>query len=133
MTLPNPMYVLNCMQGERVLCESRDTALKLFFENPDVYDLFENKKSILYKRGSVIYVLEDVCVPHELEVKLERVVLTESISNMHNTLLHFVSRAKLVRVEANSFNMFEVLETLQRVSNGHVLVDYLDDESISSF
>jgi hypothetical protein len=127
------MYVLNCMQGKPIVCDSRDEALKLFFESPDVYDFFENKKSILFKRGSVIYVLEDVCVPNGLDVWLERVVLTESISNMSHTLLHFVSRTKLVRVEANSFNMSEVLETLSVVSNGHVLVDYLDDESTSSF
>ncbi len=127
------MYYLNCMQGDQVLCESRDAALRMFFENPDVYDLSENKKSILFKRGSVIYVLEDVRVPHDLDLKLERVVLTESISNMALMLLHYVCRTKTVRVEANSFNMFEVLETLQRVSNGHVLVDYLDDESIASF
>lgn len=119
------------MQGVKIQCESRDEAVELFFKNPAVFDFFENKKTILYRRGSVIYVFEDVRVP--FEVRLERVVLTESITNMSHTLLHFAPRTKLVRVEANSFNMFEVLETLSRVSNGHVLVDYLDDESIPSF
>lgn len=119
------------MQGDTRECSSRDEAVNLFFKSSDVYDFFENKKSVLYKRGPVIYVFEDVRVPSG--VRLDRVVLTESVSDVSGMLCHFVCVSKIVRVEANSFNMSEVLETLSRLSYGHVLVDYLDDESTSSF
>lgn len=135
------MYVLNFAHGPSRLCTSRDEAVRLFFYEPTLYfDFFEGKRAILMRHVSsnVIFVMEDVCLPKDVCLKLDRVVLTESIHDMSCAIKEFVSdrvRADLVRVEANTFNISQVLEALSNNSACHarVRVDYLDNEYINSF
>ena len=134
------MYVLNFARGTLKLCTSRDEAVRLFFFEPTLYfDFFECKRAILMRHSSdVIYVMEDVRLPNDVCLKLERIVLTESIHDMSCAIKEFVSdrvRADLVRVEANTFNMSQVLEALSNnsASQAHVRVDYLDNDYINSF
>lgn len=86
----------------------------------------------------VVFVLDDVKLPCDLCFKMERVVLTESIHHVGQAIQEFVSDrvcAELIRVEANTFNMCEVLEALSNnsASHAHVCVDYLDNEMLNSF
>lgn len=135
------MYVLNFAHGTPRVCASRDEAVRLFFFEPTLYfDFFECKRAVLTRHVSsdVIYVMEDVRLPNDVCLKLERVVLTESIHDMSCAIKEFVSdqvRADLVRVEANTFNVSQVLEALSNnsASQAHVRVDYLDNDYINLF
>lgn len=135
------MYVLNFAHGSPKLCTSRDEAVRLFFYEPTLYfDFFEGNRAVLTRHVSsnVIFVMEDVRLPNDVCLKLERIVLTESIHDMSCAIKEFVSdqvRADLVRVEANTFNISQVLEALSNSSASHayVRVDYLDNDYVNSF
>ncbi len=90
------------------------------------------------RMNGVLFVLDDIELPRDFCFRLENVVLTESIGDVRRAIQEFVSdrvRADLVRVEANTFNMSDVLEALTNnsASQAHVRVDYLDNEYINSF
>jgi hypothetical protein len=132
------MYVLNFARGDTQICSSRDEAIRLFFSCSSYNDYFECKKAVLMRMNDVLFVLDDVKLPRDCSFRFERVVLTESIHDVRQAIQEFVSdrvRAELIRVEANTFNMFDVLEALTNNSASHarVRVDYLDNEYINSF
>ncbi len=106
------MFVLNFARGETRVCSSRDEAVRLFFSCSSFNDYFECNKGVLMRLNGVLFVLDDIKLPHDVSLRLENVVLTESIHDVRQAIKEFVS---------------------DRVSADLVRVEYLDNEYLNSF